>query len=271
MGPFGQIIEIWLNTLAWMAGLAAGFALLARVMPCNPGMHWWNDRRAVLTDAVYWFIVPLFLRFGRIFMLAIAGALVIGAGDPQALREFFMHGWGPLSRMPLWAQCIGVLLAEDVLLYWIHRFFHTRRPWRFHAVHHSPKTLDWMSTQRFHPVNNLLAFSLVDTLMMAAGFSPASLLALGPFNIIFSALVHANLNWTFGPFKYVLASPVFHRWHHTGVKEGGSKNFAPTFPVLDVLFGTFYMPKGKLPETFGVDDPEFPEGFWGQFMYPFRK
>ena len=28
-----------------------------------------------------------------------------------------------------------------------------------------------------------------------------------PFNIIYSTMVHANLNWTFGPFRYLFASP----------------------------------------------------------------
>ncbi len=128
-----------------------------------------------------------------------------------------------------------------------------------------------MSTQRFHPLNQWFAFTLVDTAMLLIGFAPEAFAALALFNITFSAFVHANLNWTLGPLKYVIATPVFHRWHHTSVEEGGSKNFAPTFPILDVMFGTFYMPKGKLPENYGVSDPEFPEGFIDQMFYPFRK
>jgi len=85
-----------------------------------------------------------------------------------------------------------------------------------------------------------------------------------------SAFVHANLNWSLGPFKYVIASPVFHRWHHTALDRGGSKNFAGTFPILDVLFGTFYMPKGELPDQYGIGDPAFPQSFGGQLAYPFK-
>lgn len=172
MGQFNEIFQVWLTTLTWMAGLAVGFSILTRFTPCNPGMYWWKDRRAVMTDAIYWFIVPLFLRIIRIFMLACAAALVIGANDPESLSKFFTEGWGPLGALPLWLQCILLLLIEDVLLYWIHRGFHKPVGWNYHAIHHSPKVLDWMSTQRFHPVNNLLAFSLVDTLMLAAAFRP---------------------------------------------------------------------------------------------------
>jgi len=44
-------------------------------------------------------------------------------------------------------------------------------------------------------------------------------------------------------------------------------NFAPTFPILDVVFGTFYMPKGRLPADYGA--PGVPEHFLGQMAYPF--
>jgi sterol desaturase/sphingolipid hydroxylase (fatty acid hydroxylase superfamily) len=99
------------------------------------------------------------------------------------------------------------------------------------------------------------------------GFSANAFLIIGPFNLVMSSLVHANLNWTFGPFRYVLASPVFHRWHHVKDPAARDKNFAPTFPALDLMFGTFYMPKGVLPADYGVDG--VPTNFVGQLAYPF--
>jgi sterol desaturase/sphingolipid hydroxylase (fatty acid hydroxylase superfamily) len=257
-----ELGEYWLNTLKWLAGLTAAFAVLARLMPCNPGMYWWKDLRAVGTDFIYWFIVPLFLRLARTLMLLAGVSLLFGGNDPHVL---------PVRDWPLWLQCVAILLIQDVLLYASHRIFHTRLAWKFHAVHHSPKVLDWMSNARFHPVNNLLAFSLADVAVLLLGFAPAALFVLAPFNLIYSSMVHANLNWTFGPLRYVFASPVFHRWHHTILEEGLDKNFASTFPFLDVIFGTFYMPPGKLPEQFGNGDPDFPEDFWGQFLHPFRR
>ena len=83
-------------------------------------------------------------------------------------------------------------------------------------------------------------------------------------------MVHANLNWTFGPFKYVFASPVFHRWHHTSQAEGMDKNFAPTIPLIDVVFGTFYMPEGVTPKHYGVPGANIPTGFFAQMLWPFR-
>jgi len=38
---WNSVGSFWLTTLAWVAGLAATFGLLARLTPCNPGMYWW--------------------------------------------------------------------------------------------------------------------------------------------------------------------------------------------------------------------------------------
>jgi sterol desaturase/sphingolipid hydroxylase (fatty acid hydroxylase superfamily)/Tol biopolymer transport system component len=256
------IRDSWLNTLEWVAGLAVAFGLLACLMPCNPGMYWWKDLRAVATNFVYLFVVPLLLRICRTVML-IAGVVILFHGkDPRFL---------PVKDLPLWPQCVAILLIQDVMLYWIHRAFHTRWAWKYHTIHHSTKVLDWLATIRFHPINNLLSFGFADITVLLLGFSPEALVMLVPFNIIYSAMVHANLNWTFGPLKYVFASPVFHRWHHTTLENGLNKNFSATFPFLDVIFGTFYMPPGKLPEQFGNGEEDFPEDFWGQFIHPFRK
>src|SRR5262245_27992614 len=95
----------WLGTLAWLAGLAVVFAILARLTPCNPGSYWWKDLRAVGTDFVYWFIVPLFLNRGRTLMLIAGVALLYGGRDPHFL---------PVRELPLWQQCLAILLIQDV-------------------------------------------------------------------------------------------------------------------------------------------------------------
>jgi sterol desaturase/sphingolipid hydroxylase (fatty acid hydroxylase superfamily) len=259
-----QIPAMWWRYGLWFAGLGAAFGVLVRLMPCNPGVYWWKNLRAACTDLVYWFVVPLFLQLARVRMLSFGVGLFFVSMPANLLPG------PPLSLGQLVLQCVGILLIQEVMLYWIHRAFHTRTAWKFHAVHHSPAEVDWTTTARFHPVNHLLAFGLVDIAVLLMGFSPQALAILVPFNVIYSSMVHANLNWTFGSLRYVFASPVFHRWHHTTEAEGLNKNFASTFPVLDVFFGTFYMPAGKLPQQFGNGEPDYPEGFWGQFFHPFR-
>jgi|GEM_PF-6800032 len=45
--------------------------------------------------------------------------------------------------------------------------------------------------------------------------------------------------------------------------------FAGFFPLWDILFGTYYMPKGKVPTEFGIDEP-MPNTLAGQMIFPFR-
>jgi sterol desaturase/sphingolipid hydroxylase (fatty acid hydroxylase superfamily) len=106
--------------------------------------------------------------------------------------------------------------------------------------------------------------------LTAAGDPPLSH-TVAPFISLYAILIHANLPWDYGPLRYVLASPRFHRWHHTSEAEGRDKNFAGLFPFLDLLFGSFYMPRGRVPVEFGAGDEPVPTGIWRQIAYPLRK
>src|SRR5215467_6672567 len=213
--------------------LGVVFAALSHFWACNPARPWWRKRELV-TDICYWFLIPL-------------------------------------AALPLWLQAIIFLIGSDLIMYWSHRIFHGPTMWKYHAVHHSSKELDWISAARFHPVNIALGSVAADVIMLVAGISPNALVILGPFTIAHSAFVHANLNWSLGPLRYVIAGPLFHRWHHTAADEGGEKNFAPTFPVLDLIFGTFYLPKNTLPASYGVADQAFPSDFGAQMIHPFKQ
>jgi sterol desaturase/sphingolipid hydroxylase (fatty acid hydroxylase superfamily) len=148
--------------------------------------------------------------------------------------------------------------------------FHGRWLWKFHAVHHSSESVDWLSSVRLHPVNDIVTRVLQVLPLYWLGFSGAVLAAYVPFLTFYALLLHANVNWTFGPFRYAIASPAFHRWHHTTEAEGLDKNFAGTFPFIDLIFGTFYMPPGRTPTHFGITGSPVPTGFFAQLLYPFR-
>jgi sterol desaturase/sphingolipid hydroxylase (fatty acid hydroxylase superfamily) len=66
--------------------------------------------------------------------------------------------------------------------------------------------------------------------------------------------VHANTRISFGPLDYVLASPRFHRVHHSLAENHHDKNFASFFPFLDLLFGTAYFPRSDEMIRTGVSD-----------------
>jgi sterol desaturase/sphingolipid hydroxylase (fatty acid hydroxylase superfamily) len=245
------------------------FAVLSFFWACNPDRAWWRKRQLV-TDVCYWIAIPLLARYLRIGLLVIGAVLLFRITSAEGLIAFYDNGHGPLARLPLALQAMIFLASSDFMNYWIHRVFHGSVMWKYHAVHHSSEHLDWFSAARFHPVNIFLGSVATDAVLLLAGISPNVLVFLGPFTVAHSAFVHANLRWTLGPFRYVLAGPVFHRWHHTAADEGGEKNYASTFPILDVVFGSFYMPEHKLPAAYGIADRSFPPSFGGQMIYPFR-
>jgi sterol desaturase/sphingolipid hydroxylase (fatty acid hydroxylase superfamily) len=253
----------------WLLGLGLLFTALSLFTPCNRGQPLW--RKDMPTDLCYYFLMPVATRFVRVLFM-MAGISIIYSGlSGHEINHYLQHGYGPLAELPVWLQAAIIVLVSDIILYWTHRFFHGQSMWRYHAIHHSPPQVDWLSTYRFHPINTWLTFTLLDALLLLVGFSPSAMLAMTAFNMVYSAMVHANLNWTFGKFRYLFASPVFHRWHHTAQSEGMDKNFAPTFPLLDIVFGTFYMPEGRVPEQYGVPNANIPSGFLGQLIWPFKR
>jgi len=246
------------------------FWLIERVASRTP-----SQRRAfeTRTDLIYWFFTPLVskavtrIALGIVFF-AIARARGVSFVDFRSLLTT-RQTWA--SALPTAVQVLLVLLCADLLAYWSHRLFHRSWLWPFHAVHHSSEHVDWLSSVRLHPVNDVITRLLQVVPLYWMGFSGSVLAAYVPFLTFYALLLHANVSWTYGPLRFVIASPAFHRWHHTTEAEGLDKNFAGTFPFIDLLFGTFYMPVDRSPEHFGISGAPVPTGFIAQLLYPFRR
>jgi hypothetical protein len=52
--------------------------------------------------------------------------------------------------------------------------------------------------------------------------------------------------------------------------EGGNKNFSNVFSLWDWLFGSYYLPPGRMPDVFGLDEGYMPESYVAQLAAPFR-
>jgi sterol desaturase/sphingolipid hydroxylase (fatty acid hydroxylase superfamily) len=162
-------------------------------------------------------------------------------------------------------------LVIDFFGYWSHRLQHASPLWRFHAIHHSSRELDWLASARNHPLAELVGRMMVVTPILLLGVDPRVLAGIVPFIGLWAVMLHANVRWTFGPLRYVIVTPLFHRWHHSRAPEARNKNFAGLLPIWDLLFGTFYLPEHQ-PDDFGVDDDEaVPEGFLAQMIHPLRR
>lgn len=241
------------------------FGGLRRLWPCNPGQPDLFSKDT-LVDVTYMLIGVVFLSGTPLIASRALLHALYGADAPRVLQAIQQgHGW--LSHLPIPVQFVAVIFIVDVIQYWLHRAFHTRWLWPFHAVHHSAVDLDWTATFRNHPVNFVFYTTVAGVVILLVGLSPPTVIAVGLFNTFTAAMVHANVNWTFGPLRYVFASPVQHRWHHASDPVAHDMNFAPTFSFLDILFGTFYMPKGQRPEAYGAED--VPADVLGQLAHPF--
>lgn len=258
------------SLVAGLLVLSAAFWLLERWRPSIRGQR--RERAQTLTDLAYWFFTPLVTRF--VTRMSVALVFVLLALSQGVSFEDFRQTvttrqtWAP--SLPTWIQIPLILLLADLLAYWSHRLFHGRWLWPFHAIHHSSRTVDWLSSVRLHPVNDVVSRIVQVLPLYWLGFNGTVLAAFVPFLTLYALLLHANVSWTYGPFRYLIASPAFHRWHHTSEEEGLDKNFSGLFPFIDLAFGTFYMPAGRQPQRFGILNNDVPEGLLGQLAYPFR-
>ncbi len=268
---FQKMLEIYGGHMPYILGAALVFTIVAMFpsLASSPGRYWWRNP-GLMTDAVYFLLHALLGRWFRLPIMVLVVFVLSRTMSTEEINDYFANGRGPLSTLPFWAQFVVYVVLSDFLLYWIHRGFHTSAMmWPFHAIHHSSKEVDWTTSLRFHPVNIALQSALVLGLMISLGIKPEVIALAAPIDSVIALWQHSNTKTTLGPLKYVIATPVFHRWHHTMPDEGGNMNFAPTFAFWDYAFGTFYMPEGKLPENFGVDDPELVEGYAAQLLYPY--
>jgi sterol desaturase/sphingolipid hydroxylase (fatty acid hydroxylase superfamily) len=86
-----------------------------------------------------------------------------------------------------------------------------------------------------------------------------------------ATFIHANVRFNVEWLKPFIVTPRFHHWHHGIEKEAIDVNFAIHFSWLDRIFGTYYMPPNQWPSGYGVGGHPVPNGYWQQFMYPFKR
>jgi len=236
------------------------FIPFERLAAANPSQRVFRSGWA--TDAMTGFLNGLLLSV--VLLLALSGIdAAAGAAAPHA------RAW--VAAQSLVAQAIAAVAIGDLGVYGVHRLQHTVPwLWRFHAVHHSAREMDWLIALRFHAVDLLLSRIASLGLLVALNISPA---AMAIFAAVFawqSWLAHANVRVGYGPLRWVFVSPEFHHWHHSVEREAFNKNYENVLACWDVVFGTAYVPSGKTPDRFGVQE-DVPAGFAGRFFFPFRR
>jgi sterol desaturase/sphingolipid hydroxylase (fatty acid hydroxylase superfamily) len=255
MPPFLQYLR---EDVVILVITMATFTLLGLVAGRLPSLR----RDGLRLDFIFYFVQRLFLRATYALLLLPVAAL------GWSTRTATAPGATGVAAWPLWLQSAVAFLIWELVIYWQHRVLHTRHLWPLHIVQHSSPEVDWLSIFRMHPVE-VLVYLLTMPLLLAVGFSVQCVAVIGLFRMFHNSFAHADLPWTLGPLGWIVASPVFHRWHHEREKEAEAKNFASAIALYDLLFGTYYHPPGVWPAHFGVTEP-LPASFYGQLAHPFR-
>jgi sterol desaturase/sphingolipid hydroxylase (fatty acid hydroxylase superfamily) len=200
-------------------------------------------------------------------------ATVAGFGVVYVLLHWlrFRPSEAWLASMPTWVQFALAFLVFEFCLYWYHRWSH-EIPflWRFHAVHHSSENLDWISAARLHPLEGFFGGLVVGPPLVLLGFQFMTAPIVSAVLGVWAILLHANIRWRFQRLDGIIGTPEYHHWHHSNHPLAWNRNYSGLFPVLDRLFGTYYQPAHRRPDTYGTDD-RMPDGWWAQLVHPLRR
>ncbi|MGB0175869.1 MAG: sterol desaturase family protein, partial [Owenweeksia sp.] len=201
----------------------------------------------------------------------------------NAFNDFLFWAFGvqnvvaiEINSWPVWTQLLTLFVIADFIQWNVHRMLH-RVPWlwEFHKVHHSVKEMGFAAHLRFHWMETIVYKSVQYIPLAMIGFGIDDFLLVHLFTILIGHLNHANLNWSYGPLKYVFNNPKMHIWHHSKAlpdEHPFGMNFGLTLSVWDYLFGTAHIPyEGRDIELGFKDDEHFPQGFLRQITYPLSK
>lgn len=169
-------------------------------------------------------------------------------------------------------QFFEVLFLADLTQYWVHRAFH-KIPflWKFHSVHHSVTEMDWLAGSRLHLFDIVVTRGITLIPLFILGFQIEALQAYLVFIAFWATFLHINTRFQKSHLSHYFALPIYHHWHHASETAAIDKNFAVHLPIIDKMFGSFYLPKDKWPDSYGISVKNFPKTYWQQTIYPFKR
>ena len=257
-------VGVPLALAAYVAVAASGLAVFFGEGMIPYRRAWAPSGHELLDDGLFMLSVQVLLPLGLTWFAV--RALQGGLETAGLTLKVWPSAW------PLWAQ-VGLKIATgDFLRYWLHRWSHEHGLlWRLHAVHHHPRKLYAVNVFRFHPADKAIQF-LGDSL-------PFILLGVGPqvlsyYFVIYATggfFQHSNLNIRLGWLNYLVVGPELHRWHHSRLVTDSNANYAHTFVLWDLLFGTYRRPRDREVGDLGLLDDAYPASFVRQLGAPFRR
>jgi sterol desaturase/sphingolipid hydroxylase (fatty acid hydroxylase superfamily) len=252
-----------LRLCLWLVVLSVIFGTSERLWTLHPQKLF---RRDIWADVGYYFINSLLLSLLLVPPMAVL-AWCLHALVPESVR-------GLTVGLPLAARLALALVVGEIGCYWAHRWMHeVPFLWRFHSLHHNAEKIDWLVNTRAHPLdlvfNRLCGFIPMYVVGLAQPIhNMADRVSLGVVLVgtVWGFFIHANVRWRFGPIEWLFATPVFHHWHHTN-DEHFNHNYSTMLPWMDMIFGTYYMPRKQWPPRYGINE-KLPDSVGEQLLYP---
>lgn len=246
--------------LVWgsIVGALIGWHLLERLFPARPPT--WN-LHSLGASIFYLALAPLAAVVPAVLVYSFLQS--IGAREWTVMLNMQVLGlWlDEPKSLPYQPSAFAIvvmtmlwLLIYDFFYYWFHRLQHTRLLWWQHKLHHADHHFSVATAWRVHWLDESLRVFLILLpmgLLLEVTLLQAMWMAYITAQFVFFA--HANLRLSMGLLTPLFVGPQYHRIHHSIRPEHRDRNFAGTFPVWDILFGTYYRPKSwEFPQT-GVD------------------
>lgn len=177
--------------------------------------------------------------FTNFYLMLMNGAIDIGFRIIYvAILQFFYLKSVFTIQYPI-LYWFSLLILEDFLYYWLHRFDHqVRLFWAVHITHHSSKLMNFTVGFRssvFQPLYRFIYFIPLAIL----GFKPLDILFIYAATQIWGIFVHTEFIHKLGWLEYILVTPSHHRVHHGSNIKYLDKNMGMFLIIWDKLFGTF--------------------------------
>lgn len=254
--PGFEAVEFVMLGIVQIAAIVLIMRVIERRWPLERG----GDDRLIGVDRVYTVLNKLGVVPLAIFIIAFPitqqieyTVRALGLAPPRIEHLVpWLHG------QPL-ASFLVYFALYDFAAYWVHRAQHRFSWWwALHSLHHSQRRMTVWTDDRNHILDDFLVTLVLAVFSQMVGVQPEDYVLIIVVGRMVESWSHANIDISFGRVgEKLLVGPRFHRQHHALATPGEPRihdhNYAPVFPIWDILFGTANYDGRHRPT--GVDDP----------------
>lgn len=174
-----------------------------------------------------------------------------------------------------WYGWLYALLVWDLSMWiWHYGAHKVRLLWCLHSPHHAPQNLN-MTVAWVHFFAEGYYSALVQVpLLMLLGVEPGMLVVLMAFEVTWGTFIHAGersfRTGRFGPARFFIITPSYHRVHHAKNPLYMDRNFCSLLPFWDWMFGTLQPLRDEVKIEYGItrdiNVTSFVDFYFGEFL-----